>query len=79
MSTRGKLRPARLAAMDAQWGDLLLTQSSTGMRVVGTVLDSRTENCWCIFRVRTPGGEVIETKPVAEEKPVWVHVPAGTA
>lgn len=75
-----RIHPARLAAMHVAWGDLLVTAPSDGGQVIGTVLENvRTEQCTRIFRVRTPGGKVIETKPVVEERPVWVHAPGGTA
>jgi hypothetical protein len=78
MSSR--VRPARLAAMYVAWGDVLVTTPSEGGRVIGTVIDTRrTPDCTRIFRVRTPRGEAIETKPVLEEQDVWVHVPGGTA
>ena len=79
MSSSRKIRAARLAAFLVQWGDVLVTEPADS-RVIGTVLDNRsTSDNHQVFKVRTPRGEVIELDPVREERPVWVHVPAGSA
>lgn len=74
----GKVRPGRLAAFLVQWGDVLVTAPPEA-RVIGTVLASRSDDQRRTFTVRAPGGGVLETRPVAEERPVWVHVPGGSA
>lgn len=72
------IRPGRLSAFQVQWGDVLVTAPPDG-RVIGTVIGSKTKDQSCVFTVRTPAGGVIDTKPVAEERSVWVHVPGGSA
>lgn len=80
MSRGQQIRPARLAALYVGWGDVLVTAPSDGARVIGTVLrENKTTHAEVSFTYRAPDGQVKETQPIAPEKPVWVHVPAGTA
>jgi hypothetical protein len=70
-----KIRPARMAAMNVQWGDVVIEAPGDGGRVIGV---ERVR-----FTVRTRTGQIQWPQPprqaVREEASVWVHVPAGSA
>lgn len=79
-----KIRPARLAAMYVQWGDVIMEAPSDGGRVIGTVIGvNGSVSDGYRFVVRTRAGQVEwpqhPRKPIAAPRPVWVHVPAGSA
>lgn len=73
-------RPARMAAMLVEWGDVIVTGPSVQpTRQVGTVVAVHTEEGWRHITIRKPNGERETMRPVAEERPVWVNVPGGSA
>lgn len=78
-----KIRPARMAAMIVQWGDVIIEAPSDGGRVIGTVIGVERAQERVRFTVRTRAGQVQwpqhPRKAVREEASVWVHVPAGSA
>jgi hypothetical protein len=78
-----KIRPARMAAMNVQWGDVVIEAPSDGGRVIGTVIGVERAQERVRFTVRTRTGQIQWPQPprqaVREEASVWVHVPAGSA
>lgn len=75
-----KIRPARMAALYVEWGDVIVTgPGAPNQGVIGTVIRAESRDGWRIITLRRRNGDVEEMQPVAEERPVWVNVPSGTA
>lgn len=77
-----KIRPARMAAVYVESGDVLVSAPADS-KVIGTVLRVRSGATGVNFLVRTPGGSVVEYpdkgKTILPERPVWVHVPRSAS
>lgn len=77
-----KIRPARMAAMYVERGDILVTAPAE-CQVIGTVLTARGEGMdGRSFLIRTPSGAVTEwpetrSGTVPFGRPMWVHVERG--
>jgi hypothetical protein len=80
-----KIRPARMAAMHVQWGDVIVQAPSDGGAVIGTVIEVQGAiNDGFRFVIRGPRNSRVvwppeSRQPVAAARSVWVHVPAGSA
>lgn len=68
--------------MFVQWGDVLVEAPGDGGRVIGTVIGTHRDQERIRFTVRTRTGQIEwpqhPRQAIIEERPVWVHVPAGS-
>jgi hypothetical protein len=83
VSNQNRGRPARMAATYVKRGDIVMEAPSDGGHIIGTVTGvhgNPTDGYW--FTVKTRTEEINwprhPRRPVASERPVWVHVPTGS-
>ena len=75
------LRPAPLPAHLVAWGDIVLTDPADNKprRVLGSVVETLDQRGTLTIRVRTSPASVFTITTKDYDRPVWVHVPFGSA